>query len=275
MSLASVEARFDSTRALRLVQAQCDLGPRPAGSAANRRCAELIASVLAACGWPVEEDVFTYRGVRCRNLLARSGGGGPALLLGAHFDTRPRADRERWWWRRRQAVPGANDGASGVAVLLELARLFAPSDSDLWLAFFDAEDRGRLDGWHYCVGSAHLAATLHPRPAAVIVVDMVGGVRARFFLERTSAPPLAAAIWRTAATLGLGDTFVAQPRHAVLDDHTPFLRLGIPAADIVDLDYPHWHRITDTLEHVSAETLGRVGAALEEVVRTGAWVTPA
>lgn len=264
-------SQFDGELAFRLVQAQCALGPRPAGSGANRRCADLIASTLAACGWPVEEHLFTYRGVRCRNLLARNAAGPPALLLGAHFDTRPRADRESSRWRRRRPVPGANDGASGVAVLLALASVLAPPPGDLWLAFFDAEDRGRLDGWDYCVGSARLAATLQPRPAAVIVADMVGGTDARFFIERTSTPWLAEAVWRAAAGLGLGETFVATPWHAVLDDHTPFLQLGIPAAAIVDLDYPHWHRVTDTARHVSARTLGRVGAVLESVVRSGSW----
>ncbi|MBP7799461.1 MAG: M28 family peptidase [Thermoanaerobaculaceae bacterium] len=174
---------FDGERAFRLVQAQCALGPRPTGSPANRRCAELIASTLAECGWPVEEDAFLLRGQRCRNLLARTVRERPALLLGAHFDTRPRADRERSWWRRRRAVPGANDGASGVAVLLELARLFHPPPGDLWLAFFDAEDHGRLDGWDYCAGSARMASTLLVRPAAVIVADMVGAAGARFFVE--------------------------------------------------------------------------------------------
>lgn len=262
---------FDGARALQLVHAQCALGPRPTGTPANHRCADLIATTLAAHGWPVEESVFSYRGERCRNLLARTGREQPALLVGAHFDTRPRADREPSWWRRRKAVPGANDGASGVAVLLELARVFSPPPDSLWLAFFDAEDRGRLGGWDYCVGSARMARALQPSPAAVIVADMVGGVGARFFVEKTSTPALAASIWDTAARLGLAGTFVAEPRHAVLDDHTPFLRVGVPAADIVDLDYPHWHRVTDTVEHVSAQTLGRVGAVLETFVRSGSW----
>ncbi|HPC83581.1 MAG TPA: M28 family peptidase [Thermoanaerobaculaceae bacterium] len=263
--------RFDGERALQHVQAQCALGPRPAGSEAGRRCADLIASALADCGWPVEEDTFVHRGERCRNLLARAGGAGPALLLGAHYDTRPRADRERSWWRRRRPVPGANDGASGVAVLLELARVESPPPPGLWLAFFDAEDRGRLDGWEYCVGSARMAATLQPAPAAVIVADMVGGRDARFLIERSSTPWLAAAVWATAAALGLAGTFVAVPGHTVLDDHTPFLRRGVPAADIVDLDFAHWHRVSDTVEHVCAATLARVGSVLEAIVHQGAW----
>lgn len=192
-------------------------------------------------------------------------------MLGAHFDTRPRADREERWWRRRRAVPGANDGASGVAVLIELARVLAPPPPGVWLAFFDAEDRGRLEGWPFCVGSGHLAASLHPAPAAVVVADMVGGTGARFLLERTSHQGLSRAIWQTAAALGFGETFEPGPGHMVLDDHTPFLRQGIAAADIVDLDYLHWHRITDTPENVAAETLQRVGLVLEAVVRRGTW----
>lgn len=264
---------FDGDRARTLVEAQCALGPRPTGSAASARCAELIRTALAGSGWPVEEDTFTYRGVRCRNLLARAGSTSPTLLLGAHYDTRPRADRERWWWRRRRGIVGANDGASGVAVLIELASVLAPPPPDLWLAFFDAEDRGRLDGWPFCVGSARMASVLQPLPAAVVVADMVGGRSARFHIEKTSTPPLVATIWQLAAELGFGESFVSEPRHAVWDDHTAFGQRGVPAATIIDLDDPHWHRVSDRVEHISADTLHSVGRVLEELARTGAWRT--
>ncbi|HNX49639.1 MAG TPA: M28 family peptidase [Thermoanaerobaculaceae bacterium] len=268
-----LEGHFDGLRALELVRAQCELGPRVAGSVGNVRCRKLISERLAGSGWPVVMDPFTFRRVSCCNLVARVLSEEPAIMLGAHFDTRPRADRERQWWRRRRPVPGANDGASGVAVLIELARVLAPPPPGLWLAFFDAEDRGRLEGWPFCVGSGHLAESLHPAPAAVVVVDMVGGTGARFLLERTSHEGLSRAIWQTAAALGFGGTFGHEPGHAVLDDHTPFLRRGIAAADIVDLDYLHWHRVTDTPENVAAETLRRVGLVLETLVRTGGWRT--
>lgn len=262
---------FDGGRAYELVEEQCALGPRVAGSPGNARCRELIAASLEGSGWPVETDTFTYFRTPCCNLLSRPSIEGPAILLGAHFDTRPRADRERHWWRRRRRVPGANDGASGVAVLLELARVLTPPPPGVWLAFFDAEDRGRLDGWPFCVGSSRMAASLQPAPAAVVVADMVGGTAARFFFERSSHPALSRAIWQLGAGAGHGETFVAEPRHAVWDDHTPFLQRGIPAVDIVDLDYPHWHRVTDTPENVTADTLGRVGLVLEAMVRSGAW----
>ncbi|MCU0291698.1 MAG: M28 family peptidase [Thermoanaerobaculaceae bacterium] len=262
---------FAGERAYELVEEQCALGPRIAGSSGSARCRELIARSLQSAGWPVETDGFTYRRASCCNLLSRPSTEKPAILLGAHFDTRPRADRERHWWRRRQPVPGANDGASGVAVLLELARVLSPPPPGVWLAFFDAEDRGHLEGWPFCVGSSRMAASLQPAPAAVVVADMVGGAAARFYLERSSHQGLARAIWKTAADLGLAETFVSEPRHAVWDDHTPFLQRGIPAADIVDLDYPHWHRVTDTPGNVTAATLGRVGLVLETLVRTGAW----
>jgi len=154
---------FDGEAALDHIRAQMALGPRPTGSVESRRAGDYIASQLRAFGWEVSEQEFEYLGTIARNIMGMRGEG-PLIILGAHYDTRRRADRDAH--DPTQPVPGANDGASGVAVLLELARTL---DADatgyrLQLAFFDAEDNGGLDGWDWIAGSRYMANTLTVTP---------------------------------------------------------------------------------------------------------------
>jgi acetylornithine deacetylase/succinyl-diaminopimelate desuccinylase-like protein len=131
------------------VERQTALGPRLIGSEANRQAGDQILVELTTLGWEIQEQTFTYQNMPIRNLIAYRKGNGPAVLLGAHYDSRKSADRED----PTRPVPGANDGASGVAVLLELARaLDEPLPYTVYLAFFDAEDNGNLDGWPFSVG---------------------------------------------------------------------------------------------------------------------------
>jgi len=251
---------FDGEAAYTHVTAQCDLGYRPTGSEAGWATGEYIISHLEKQGWTVETQEFTYRDTRGRNIVGRTGEG-PVVVLGAHYDTRRAADVED----PTVPVMGANDGASGVAVLLELARAL---DRDklrhqVWLTFFDAEDNGQLDGWEWCVGSKYMAARLEVTPTAVVVVDMVGDADQQLYLERYSDPTLQKHLWEIAATLGYTDTFIPQYRHAIYDDHVPFAQRGIVAVDIIDFDYPYWHTTQDTPDKVSAESLERVGRVLE------------
>jgi glutaminyl-peptide cyclotransferase len=251
---------FDGEAAYTHVMAQCDLGFRPTGSEAWQATGDYIVSYLEEQGWTVETEEFTYRDTPVRNIVGRLGEG-PIIVLGAHYDTRRSADQEN------PAVPvlGANDGASGVAVLLELARTLDQDklQNQVWLAFFDAEDNGHLDGWEWCVGSSYMAAHLEVTPEAVVVVDMIGDADQQLYLERNSNPAVQMPLWEIAATLGYTDTFVSEYRHGMLDDHIPFAQRGIPAIDIIDFDYPYWHTTQDTPEKVSAESLGRVGRVLE------------
>lgn len=260
------EKQFAGERALAHVKAQCDLGPRPAGSEASVRTAQYIARVLRRNGWEVEHQEFAHRGLRLQNVIAKKGHG-PIILLGTHYDTRPVADRDPT--DRSQPVMGANDGASGVAVLLELARVLgspATDQAEIWLAFFDAEDRGELGGWQWSVGAQHMANQLSTRPAYVLVVDMVGDTDQRIYYEWASSLWLQEKVWRIAADLGYGEHFV--PRHccSIIDDHRPFLQQNIPAALIIDFDYPYWHTRHDTLDKVSARSLQRVGDVLETLL---------
>jgi Zn-dependent M28 family amino/carboxypeptidase len=212
--------------------------------------------------WETQSDSFAYRGTTLANITARQRPApGPLILLAAHYDTRRFADRDPA--SPGDPVPGANDGASGVAVLLELARVLGEREPtcDLRLVFFDGEDNGGIEGWEWAVGARQYAETLEREPLAVVVVDMVGDKDLDLPLERTSSPDLAAEIWSVAQARGLS-AFRSEPGPAVLDDHTPFLARGWRAVDIIDLSYPAWHTVDDTLDMVSAESLDQVGEAL-------------
>ena len=264
---------FDGQRALDLVRAQLAFGPRVTGSAANAQAAEWILGELRALGWEADLHLSDYQGTSIRNLWARRGSG-PAILLGAHWDSRRRADRDPQL--PDAPAPGANDGGSGTAVLLELARTLDLdwSTRQVWLVFFDAEDNGGLDGWEWIVGSTLFAQSLRQDEVrevqAVVIVDMVGDFDQRLPLERNSDPALQQAIWAQAAALGYSSQFLNQPGKAILDDHLPFRSLGLPAVDIIDVDYPYWHAAADTLDKVSALSLERVGRTLEAWLEAGA-----
>jgi glutaminyl-peptide cyclotransferase len=262
---------FDGQRAHAHVKAQCDFGPRPTGSQASDQTGDYILDELKEQGWTTEEQVFTYRDTPVRNLIGKAGKGS-LLILGAHYDTRRRADRDRV--DPSAPVLGANDGASGVAVLLELARCLEKDrlDHEVWLAFFDAEDNGDLDGWEWIVGSTHFAQQLDRTPQAVIIADMIGDKDQQIYKERNSDPALQDRLWAIAANLGY-ESFIPEYKWAMFDDHTPFLRKGIPAVDIIDFDYPSWHTRQDTLDKVSAGSLERVGRVLEVFVEGSHEVT--
>ncbi len=264
------ELVFDGQRAWVHATAQVELGPRPVGSGAGWATGDYIRDQLVGFGWQVSEQVFAYAGLQGRNLVGIRGTG-PVVMLGAHYDTRPIADRDPDPARRELPVLGANDGASGVAVLLELARVVdvEATGKTVWLAFFDAEDRGGVDGWPFSVGAEQMARQLQVLPEWVIVLDMVGDADQRFRPEGYSDPDLQQRLWDLAAELGYAEQFVAEPQGPIADDHVPFLQRGIPAVDVIDLEYPAWHTQGDTLERISAESLGRVGRLMEVWLEEG------
>jgi Zn-dependent M28 family amino/carboxypeptidase len=162
-------------------------------------------------------------------------------------------------------VPGANDGASGVAVLLELARTLNVEKAahEVWLVFFDAEDQGDINGWPFSVGAAHMAEHLSIEPEAVVVVDMIGDAEQEIFYEHYSDAQLQETLWTIAAELGYDEYFIPRHRWAIIDDHYPFRQQGLVAVDIIDFDYPYWHTTEDTPDKVSADSLQRVGRVVE------------
>lgn len=258
---------FSGERAYRDVRIQCEFGPRVPGSEASRKTVGYISRELRRAGWAVEQQEFSYGqggqgAITLRNVIGRRGQG-PLVILGAHYDCRSRADRDRY--DSSIPVPGANDGASGVAVLLELARSLDSSRlrNEVWLVFFDAEDQGELEGWPWSVGARHMAANLTRRPEMVIIVDMVGDADQQIHWEYQSTRWLSERVWSVAASLGYGAYFLPSYKHSLTDDHTPFLERAIPAIDIIDFDYPSWHTTADTPDKVSAASLERVGRTLE------------
>lgn len=263
-------AEFDGEKAYAHVQAQVALGPRPVGSAALLQTAAYIESSLASVGWRPTRVMGEFRGVPIVNILAETSESeratGGKILIGAHYDTRPVADRDPVAARRGEPILGANDGASGVAVLLELARVYDPARSkyDVVLAFFDGEDKGGIDGWPFSVGADIVAERLSQGLSAMILVDMVGDSDLQVFYEGNSDLVLARDIWATAARLGYGQWFVPEARYTLMDDHVPFLRRGVPAIDIIDFDYAYWHTVSDTADKVSPRSLEMVGRVLLE-----------
>jgi len=273
--MAVDKSGFSGENAYRHIQTQMDFGPRTPGSAAHDRLVDWLVEELRRYGWQTEIQTLQRQGHTVRNIIARRGDQRPWLLLGAHYDSRLVADRDTDLKRRATPVPGANDGASGVAVLLELARSL-PEDLDrqVWLVFFDLEDQGKIAGWDWIIGSRAMAEALTDLPDAVVIVDMVGDSDQKFKLEKNSHPGLSRQIWEQAAQLGYGDRFVFESGPAILDDHIPFIELGIPSVDIIDFDYPHWHTTQDTADKVSPASLEAVGRTLEAWLQTANWQIP-
>jgi Zn-dependent M28 family amino/carboxypeptidase len=258
--------KFDGERALRDVEYQVSLGPRTPGSRAHCQTVEWIAAELEQNGWEVEIQESVKMGHTIRNVVGKRGEGGePWTILGAHYDTRLVADQDPDPEKRSLPVPGGNDGASGVAVLLELARTLPGSlDQEVWLVFFDAEDNGDITGWDWILGSQAFVEQLEGKPDAAVILDMIGDADLNIHLERNSDPALSAEIWAQAAGLGYSSQFIPTPKYGMLDDHTPFLRADIPAVDLIDFDYPYWHTTEDTADKVSARSLQVVGETVGE-----------
>lgn len=238
------------------------MGPRIPGSEGHARIQEWMQEELSRAGWQVEIQESEELGHPIENVVAKRSDEPPQVILGAHYDTRLFADSDPDPAQLTNYVPGANDGASGVAVLLELARTLPEDTVPVWLVFFDAEDNGRIEGWDWILGSREFVANNPISPRAVIIVDMIGDADLNIYKERNSNPDLTDEIWDVARELGHEDKFIPEYKHSMIDDHTPFVEVGIPAVDIIDFDYPYWHTVQDTPDKVSAESLQVVGETL-------------
>lgn len=259
---------FDGARAFADVEKQTSFGPRTPGSDAHRQTVNWIRAQLADAGWMSEVHEAISGGQPVRNIIASRDGQPPVILLGAHYDSRLHADSDPDPANRTLPVLGANDGASGVALLLEIARVLPADSPPVTLVFFDAEDNGRIPGWDWILGSRAYAASLENLPEAVVVVDMIGDADLQIYKEANSNPDLSSAIWRAAADLGHADVFIPEVRYSILDDHIPFLERGIPSAVIIDFDYPYWHTVQDTPDKVSARSLQIVGETVLAWLKT-------
>ena len=245
-SLGAHIQEFNGERAFADVKYQVELGPRVPGSRAHAETVDWIASNLEKSGWEVDiQEINTAQPIR--NVIAKMGDGQPRILIGAHYDSRQIADRDADSQDRALPVPGANDGASGVSVLLELGRVLPglmQSDQgkpeiggEIWLVFFDAEDQGNIPGWEWAMGAQAFVDQMTIRPDAVVIVDMIGDADLNVFKEKNSTPELVEELWQQALLLGYESSFIPVYRHAILDDHVPFIKAGIPAVDLIDFDY--------------------------------------
>lgn len=262
LTVEADSASFDGDHAYADVQTQVDMGPRTPGSAGHAQVREWMRAELESAGWIVEVHESERLGNPIYNIIAKRGEEPPQIILGAHYDTRFIADHDPDEAKRTQPVPGANDGASGVAVLLELARTLPDDTVPTWLVFFDTEDNGRIEGWDWILGSRAFVEEVPVSPQAVVIVDMVGDADLNLYYERNSDPAIRAEIWAMAEQLGYGEVFIQTEKHSMIDDHTPFLEKGIPAVDIIDFDYPYWHTTEDTPDKVSPASLHAVGDTL-------------
>lgn len=278
---------FNADSAYAFVDRLMAFGPRVPNTCAHREAGDWLATTLRGFGWEVTEqeaEIPAFDGTRlnARNIFARLN---PAtderLLLLAHWDSRPWADADPDPAKRSMPVPGANDGASGVGVLLEIARQLRGSDAGVDILLVDAEDWGsHNDDDSWALGTRYFAANppvAGYRPSGAILLDMVGSPDARFgyeYFSSQSNPSLQQRVWSAAASLGHGKYFHTGFGGAVTDDHVELIKAGIPAIDIIDhrdgADFqgfdPVWHTTADTMDAISASTLGAVGETVMAVI---------
>ncbi len=258
----AVSATFDGQRASADVQTQVAFGPRVPGTNGHAQVQEWIRKDLESAGWSVEIQKSEALGHPVENIVAKRNDELPQIIIGAHYDSRMFADNDADPANHSKPVPAANDGGSGVAVLLELARSVPGDTVPVWLVFFDAEDNGRIAGWDWILGSREFVKNNSLQPKAVVVIDMIGDADLNIYKERNSNVQITDEIWGAARRLGYGSKFIDEYKYSMMDDHTPFLQAGIPAIDIIDFDYPYWHTVQDTPDKVSAESLQAVGETL-------------
>ena len=288
---------FSADSAYAFCKAQCDFGPRTMNSEAHDKCGRWIASQFSRFGCSVSTQDVTLTGydgtpLRCSNIIAQYKPEQPArVLLCAHWDSRPWADNDPDEANWRKPVIAANDGASGVAVMLELARLLQKDDSlkvGVDFVCFDAEDWGvpqwsdapeRSDSW--ALGSQYWAANLQPAGYTArfgILLDMVGGQGARFYRELLSmrhAPSIVDKVWAAAETVGFGSFFPRADGNYITDDHQPVNEVAnIQTIDIIpyypDCEQsafgPTWHTVSDDMDHIDPQTLLAVGQTVIQVL---------
>ena len=264
---------------------QCDFGPRNPGSEGYYSCLKFILGELDLYADGIILQDFSYRekqykkNYNLQNVIARFNPDAEfQTIISAHWDTRPWADQEEDQNNKRSPIIGANDGASGVAVLLELARMMGqnPPEIGVNLIFFDGEDLGTPgQNETYCQGSRFFAKNLPiPRPDEAINLDMVGDKQLVLPIERYSLrqhPKLVRYLWDRASDLGL-DAFEGRVDYAIYDDHIALYEIaGIPAIDLIDFKYPnsytnYWHTLNDIPENCSAESLWQVGQLMVDYI---------
>lgn len=287
---------FNADSAYAFVGAQVAMGPRVPGTPAHIRCRDYIIDKMKSYGADTvilqSDHVVAFNGDRLpmHNILARFNTAAPRrILIAAHYDTRPWADSDASESNHSKPIDGANDGASGVGVALELARNLAITAPGIGVDFLltDVEDYGTSDtsgndeDSSWALGAQYFAAnspyTPSDRPAYGILLDMVGGRDARFYREYFSergARWVNSKVWQAANAEGI-TRFINDVRGAITDDHLFITQAGIPCIDIIECANPQtgafpptWHTLSDNMESIDAATLGDVGKTLMRVIYT-------
>ncbi len=279
---------FSGAKAFELLVKQTKFGPRNPGSSGHAECLEFLSGEMRRYAANVKLQEFEYTGYsgerfHLTNIIASFKPEATSrVLLCAHWDTRPRADNDEDKKRRHEPIIGANDGASGVAVLLELASLLkqSPPPIGVDLVLLDGEDYGmESDLDRYLIGSkyfaSHKPADYNPRFG--ILLDMIGDKFLDIPKEQHSvayAPDIVDLVWRTAHELGYPQ-FIDEAGEMITDDHLPLNEVGIKTIDLIDFNYPDptnrfWHSHNDVPENCSAESLEAVGTVVTHVVYTQA-----
>ena len=287
---------FNADSAYAFCEAQCAFGPRDMNSEAHEKCAAWIAATFERFGCEVtlqKADIKGWDGktLKCTNIIASTKPDKKErILICAHWDSRPWADNDPDKANHHTPVMAANDGASGVAVMLEIARLLQANDStNLGIDFicFDAEDYGvprwgessDQDSW--ALGAQYWSKNPHKTGYSArfgILLDMVGGQGAKFYQEGMSmakAPSVVDKVWTAAEIVGYGSMFPREEGGYITDDHGPINdNLGIPTIDIIpfypDCEQsnfgPTWHTLTDDMAHIDRNTLKAVGQTVIQVL---------
>jgi glutaminyl-peptide cyclotransferase len=249
--------RFDEDAAFDFLRRQVELGPRPAGSAASRRLGEILRDELPSARFqPVPGGL--------RNVIGEVPGRDPDrfVVVGAHYDTKD-----------LPGFVGANDGAAGTAVVLELARSLEPRELEPTVVFalFDGEEspRGTPDEQFAAEGlrGSKVAARTLAGAEAMINVDFVGDERLSLPREANSDPQLWEGLRAAAERVGYGEVYPPETQPAILDDHIPFKEAGVPAIDLIDFEFDCFHRPCDDLSAVAPESLDAAGEPLLELLR--------
>ena len=272
------DKEFSGSRAFAYLEKQCEFGARFPGSTAHQETQAYLFAELEKFAQEVKLQPFEFRQknqvLKMNNILARFGGDGSGtILLAAHWDTRPFADRDPNPANRDTPIIGANDGASGVAVLLEIARVLKsnPPPNPVIIVLFDGEDYGKTVSDMF-LGSRYFAQNMGSWSADFgILLDMVGDRDLELPMERYSwnaDRQLTEAIWRRAEEMGL-PAFQRRVGAAVMDDHLQLIEAGVPTVNIIDFSYPYWHTIEDTPDKCSPNSLDIVGRLVLNIVYSG------
>ena len=271
---------FDQDRAFVLLEAQCAFGPRNPGSEGHRQCLDFLVRELNFWADTVWTQPFSYTSqdtketLELTNIVAQFNvQQQDRILLCAHWDTRPFADRDPAPVNRQIPILGANDAASGVAVLLEIARQLHlnPTKIGVDLVLFDGEDYGReevIDD--YLIGSKHYAKTLgETKPRFGILLDMIGDRDLHIPFEGNSWYYSKAIVSKIVAAAKRQKVNTIENRQGppIMDDHIPLLEAGVQMVDLIDMDYTYWHTLQDVPANCSPYALGDVGKTLMDLIR--------